>query len=116
MARLGRGKPQRQILTRHAVLGEGETASGSPSITKPTSAGTLVVTNNASGTPSLTKPTSTGTGTVTGANLASGSPSLTKPTSAGTGLHPLPVVTDVDTDEAWVDGDTGLVITGTGFV
>ena len=27
-----------------------------------------------------------------------------------------PVITDVDTDEAWTDGDTGLVITGTGFV
>lgn len=27
-----------------------------------------------------------------------------------------PVITDVDTDEAWNDGDTGLVITGTGFV
>ena len=26
------------------------------------------------------------------------------------------VVTDVDTDETWQDGDTGLVITGTGFV
>ena len=25
-------------------------------------------------------------------------------------------ITDVDTDEAWTDGDTGLVITGTGFV
>jgi len=25
-------------------------------------------------------------------------------------------ITDVDTDEAWNDGDTGLVITGTGFV
>jgi hypothetical protein len=27
-----------------------------------------------------------------------------------------PNITDVDTDEAWDDGDTGLVITGTGFV
>ena len=27
-----------------------------------------------------------------------------------------PVITDVDTDETWDDGDTGLVITGTGFV
>ena len=26
------------------------------------------------------------------------------------------VITDVDTDETWNDGDTGLVITGTGFV
>lgn len=26
-----------------------------------------------------------------------------------------PVITDVDTDETWTDGDTGLVITGTGF-
>jgi hypothetical protein len=25
-------------------------------------------------------------------------------------------ITDVDTDETWDDGDTGLVITGTGFV
>lgn len=27
-----------------------------------------------------------------------------------------PVITDVDTDETWDDGSTGLVITGTGFV
>lgn len=27
-----------------------------------------------------------------------------------------PNITDVDTDETWDDGDTGLVITGTGFV
>jgi hypothetical protein len=27
-----------------------------------------------------------------------------------------PTITDVDTDETWDDGDTGLVITGTGFV
>jgi len=27
-----------------------------------------------------------------------------------------PVITDVDGDETWDDGDTGLVITGTGFV
>ncbi len=27
-----------------------------------------------------------------------------------------PVITDVDTDETWTDGDTGLVITGTNFV
>jgi len=27
-----------------------------------------------------------------------------------------PQITDVDTDETWDDGDTGLVITGTGFV
>ena len=26
------------------------------------------------------------------------------------------IITDVDTDEAWDDGDTGLPITGTGFV
>ncbi len=28
----------------------------------------------------------------------------------------VPVITDVDTDEAWDDGDTGLIATGTGFV
>ena len=27
-----------------------------------------------------------------------------------------PVITDVDTDESWADGDTGLIITGTGFI
>lgn len=27
-----------------------------------------------------------------------------------------PTITDVDTDETWDDGDTGLVITGTGFI
>ena len=26
------------------------------------------------------------------------------------------IVTDVDTDESWTDGDTGLIITGTGFI
>ncbi len=29
---------------------------------------------------------------------------------------PAPSITDVDTDETWDDGDTGLIITGTGFV
>ena len=141
-----------------ALYPDGETtASGSPSIVKPTSSGTLVVTNKASGTPSLTKITSTGTlvlelpasgspsltkitsaGNTDLVHLSAGSPELTKPTSAGTGilpdtlasgtpsltkatsagtaLQPLPVVTDVDGDETWADGDTGLVITGTGFV
>ncbi len=28
---------------------------------------------------------------------------------------PGPIITDVDTDETWTDGDTGLVITGTDF-
>ncbi len=28
----------------------------------------------------------------------------------------IPIITDVDTDETWTDGDTGLVITGTNFV
>ena len=32
--------------------------------------------------------------------------------SSGSG----PVITDVNTTESWTDGDTGLVITGTGFV
>ncbi len=27
-----------------------------------------------------------------------------------------PIITDVDTDETWDDGDTGLIVTGTGFV
>ena len=29
---------------------------------------------------------------------------------------PAPVITDVNTTESWTDGDTGLIITGTGFV
>lgn len=28
----------------------------------------------------------------------------------------VPSITDVDTDETWTDGDTGLIITGTGFI
>ncbi len=48
---------------------------------------------------------------------ASGTPSIAKPTSAGSGsVEAAPDVTDVNTTENWTDGDSGLVITGTGFV
>ena len=76
-----------------ADAGTSHDADGTPSITKPTSAGTLVATNVTSGSPSLVKPTSAGTTTITAA----------------------PVVTVVDGDNTWDDGDSGLVATGTGF-
>jgi len=63
------------------VNAAGATASGTPSLTKPTSAGTIVVTKIASGSPSITKPTSAGVAEIE--KQASGSPGLTKPVSAG---------------------------------
>ena len=64
------------------TVNSGETASGSPSIVKPTSSGTSEIIKPASGTPSITKPTSSGTAEII--KPASGSPSITKPTSTGT--------------------------------
>lgn len=52
-----------------------------------------------------------------GALTASGTPTLTGATAAGTaGFASSVTITDVDGDETWTDGDTGLIITGSGFV
>lgn len=59
----------------------GITASGAPSITKPTSTGNAIVKRIASGAPSITKPTSTGNAVIK--KVASGAPSITKPISTG---------------------------------
>jgi hypothetical protein len=67
----------------------------------------------ASGTPSIAKPTSSGTSTWR--KIATGTPSLAKPTTSGNAQRAL-VITDVDGDEDWADGATGLVATGEGFV
>jgi hypothetical protein len=51
------------------------------------------------------------------ANTATGAPSVPLITAAGTGsVSGTVTITDVNATESWTDGDTGLVITGTGFV
>lgn len=48
---------------------------------------------------------------------ASGTPSADLILASGTaGIASSVVITDVNTTESWTDGDTGLIITGTGFV
>jgi len=51
-----------------------------------------------------------GTFTLSGSETCESFTLVIKPSSSSV------VITDVDTDEAWNDGDTGLVITGTGFL
>ena len=58
------------------------TASGAPSITKPTSTGAAIRKITASGTPSIEKPTAAGS--AIRKITASGAPEITKPTAAGT--------------------------------
>ncbi len=77
------------------LIAGGFSASGTPDIAKPTSAGTVLFERDAAGTPSVAKPTSSGAGTVTGLG---------------------PIITDVNGTESWDDGDTGLVITGIRFL
>jgi hypothetical protein len=69
--------------------------------------------NTASGTPSIAKLTTSATAEIE--KIATGTPNLAKPTSSGTAQRAL-VITDVDGDEDWADGATGLVATGEGFV
>ena len=38
------------------------------------------------------------------------------PVSAGVAAGTTVIITDVDGNETWIDGATGLVITGSGFV
>jgi len=47
---------------------------------------------------------------------ASGAPTMAVSTASGSALLPNVIITDVNTTESWDDGDTGLVITGTGFL
>lgn len=71
-----------------ANLSATNAASGSPSVTKPTSTGSATVIQTASGTPSITKPTSTGSAKL--GYKTSGTPSVTKPTSTGSAQIVLP--------------------------
>ena len=47
---------------------------------------------------------------------SNGTPDLTTLTASGSALRRTVKVTDVNTTETWTDGDTGLPITGTGFL
>ena len=85
---------QRTLVAIREVSTGSWSASGTPSIAKPSSAGVAEIEKQATGTPSLAKPTSSGTASV--------SPTIS--------------ITDVNTTEEWDDGDTGLVATGLGFV
>lgn len=92
-------------------------ASGSPSTPAVTGAGVATVRRVASGTPSTPAVTAAGTATVSGANVtASGSPSTPAATASGQASRTSVKITDVNTDESWTDGETGLPITGSGFV
>ena len=69
----------------------------------------------ASGTPSSDIITASGVASFR--HSASGTPSSDIITASGTaGILSSVTITDVNTTESWDDGDTGLVITGTGFV
>jgi hypothetical protein len=72
------------------VGGVTHTASGAPSITKPTSAGTAIRKVTATGTPEITKPTSAGT--AIRKITADGAPEITKPTAVGTAIRKITAV------------------------
>ena len=89
-------------------------ASGTPTIEAITSTGSATIRHEASGSPTIENITSTGSAKFE--FTASGSPSIANLTSAGNATRTSVKVTDVNTTESWNDGDTGIVITGTGFV
>ena len=74
-----------QVIDLKVVSGVTHTASGAPSITKPTSTGSAIRKITATGAPAITKPTSTGVAIAK--RIASGAPSITKPVSAGEAVH-----------------------------
>lgn len=79
----------------------------------PDAGGTAALTS--SGTPDLE--TLTASGVANQVLLPSGTPDLAELTAVGVAtLASSVVITDVDGDESWVDGDANLVVTGTGFV
>ena len=82
-ARHSDGVQALQGVMRDIVPANVFTATGAPSITKPTSAGTAEIIKTSSGAPSITKPTAAGAAEII--KTATGAPSITKPTSAGTG-------------------------------
>jgi hypothetical protein len=92
-------------------------ASGTPSLDELTSVGVASQILKPSGTPSLDQLTASGTASATSAVLtASGTPDLTQLTASGTAARFTVQITDVNTTETWDDGDTGIPITGTGFL
>lgn len=72
------------------LVAGGIQASGSPSITKPTSTGNAIIKKLASGAPSITKPTSTGN--AIRKIVASGAPSINKPTSQGNAIVKVAII------------------------
>ena len=132
------GAPSITAITSAGTTKQEQSATGAPSITAITSAGTTVQEQSATGAPEITNITAAGEAvidegeTATGApeitnitasgvseiqKTSSGSPSILNVTAAGTAtVFTPPIITDVDGDEAWDDGDTGLVITGSGFI
>lgn len=75
-------KPWFMIGCELAIGGVTHTASGAPSITKPTSTGVARRIVTATGTPSIEKPTAAGS--AIRKITATGTPEITKPTAAGT--------------------------------
>ncbi len=120
-----------------AAGGGALTASGTPSLVELTASGQVVLTYDVSGSPVLTAITASGAAAL-GALLASGSPAapvfvasgaaalqallasgvpnIEALIAAGNAFRTSVGITDVNTTESWTDGDTGLVITGTGFL
>ena len=74
-----------QVIDLKAVSGVTHTASGAPSISKPTSTGSAIRKITATGAPSISKPTSTGS--AIRKITATGAPAITKPTSTGEAVH-----------------------------
>lgn len=111
----GSGTPSTPTPTTSGTARAGRSASGAPSTPVPTADGAAEVIKSASGAPSVPVPTVSGVAGVI--KSASGAISVPVPVAAGNAAIPSSVViTDVDTDETWQDGETGLVITGSGFV
>jgi len=82
------------ILEEVAATEEAVTANGTPSAPVTTASGAIVLIHDVTGAVTLQQITSSGVVVIAG------------------GV----VITDVNGTESWTDGDSGLVITGTGFV
>ncbi len=111
------GSPSITAITSAGTTVQEQSATGAPEITNITAAGEaeLIVGETASGAPEITNITASGVSEIQ--KTSTGSPSILNVTAAGTATQSSPpIITDVDGDEAWDDGDTGLVITGTGFI
>ena len=111
------GTPSIDVLTASGVATQTQLVSGTPSIDVLTASGvaTLAAFITASGTPSIDVLTASGVATLAAFITASGTPSIDVATAVGVATRG-PIIDDVNTTESWNDGDSGLIITGKGFM